>query len=110
MGCDGFGKTLTELCGVRTETCPPGFKTGDPISPPKTGYAGKGMQFLTGVAVDPAGNVWAANNIDFMDEVCLTKVPDETVSTRCGGNGFVVFFGLAKPVRTPVVGSQVRRW
>ncbi|WP_065750645.1 hypothetical protein [Bradyrhizobium paxllaeri] len=107
---NGFGKTLTELCGVRTETCPPGFKTGDPISPPKTGYAGKGMQFLTGVVVDPAGNVWAANNIDLMDEVCLTKTPDETLSTRCGGNAFVVFFGLAKPVRTPVVGSQVRRW
>ncbi len=107
---NGFGKTLTELCGVRTETCPPGFKTGDPISPPKAGYAGKGMQFLTGVAVDPAGNVWAANNIDLMDEVCLTKVPDEAVSTRCGGNGFVVFFGLAKPVKTPVVGSQVRSW
>ncbi|MGE3869825.1 MAG: hypothetical protein AB7F51_09960, partial [Pseudorhodoplanes sp.] len=51
---NGFGKTLTQLCGVRTETCPPGFKTGDPISPPKTGYAGKGMQFLTGVVVDPA--------------------------------------------------------
>lgn len=107
---NGFGKTLTELCGVRTETCPPGFKTGDPISPAKTGYAGKGMQFLTGVVIDPAGNVWAANNIDLMDEVCLTKVPDEAVSTRCGGNGFVVFFGLAKPVRTPVVGSQVRGW
>lgn len=107
---NGFGKTLTELCGVRTETCPPGFKTGDPISPAKTGYAGKGMQFLTGVVVDPAGNVWAANNIDLMDEVCLTKIPDEAVSTRCGGNGFVVFFGLAKPVRTPVVGSQVRGW
>ncbi|MCW5892413.1 MAG: hypothetical protein KIT14_17975 [bacterium] len=107
---NGFGKTLTQLCGVRTETCPPGFETGDPISPPRTGYAGKGMQFLTGVVVDPAGNVWAANNIDLMDEVCLTKVPDETLSTRCGGNGFVVFFGLAKPVRTPVVGSQVRGW
>ena len=107
---NGFGKTLTQLCGVRTETCPSGFKTGDAISPPKTGYAGKGMQFLTGVVVDPAGNVWAANNIDLMDEVCLTKTPDETVSTRCGGNAFVVFFGLAKPVRTPVVGSQAKGW
>jgi len=107
---NGFGKTLTQLCGVRTETCPPGFKIGDAISPPKTGYAGKGMQFLTGVVVDPAGNVWAANNIDLMDEVCLSKTPDETLSTRCGGNGFVVFFGLAKPVRTPVIGSQAKRW
>jgi hypothetical protein len=65
---------------------PSGFTTGAPISPPKTGYAGKGVQFLTGVAVDPAANVWAANNIDLRDEVCLTKVPDETLSTRCGGN------------------------
>ncbi len=107
---NGFGKTVTELCGVRTDTCPPGYQTGDPISPPKTGYAGKGMQFLTGVVIDPAGNVWVANNIDLMDEVCITKVPDEAVSTRCGGNGFVEFFGLAKPVKTPVVGGQVRGW
>jgi hypothetical protein len=107
---NGFGKTVTELCGVRTETCPPGYKTGDPISPPKTGYAGNGMQFLTGVVIDPAGNVWVANNIDLMDEVCIKKVPDEAVSTRCGGNGFVEFFGLAKPVKTPVVGGQVRAW
>jgi len=107
---NGLGKTVTELCGVRTETCPPGYKTGDPISPPKTGYAGKGMQFLTGVVIDPAGNVWIANNIDLMNEVCIERVPDEAVSTRCGGNGFVEFFGLAKPVKTPVVGGQVRGW
>jgi hypothetical protein len=25
---------ITELCGVRTESCPPGMKTGDQISPP----------------------------------------------------------------------------
>jgi hypothetical protein len=30
---------LTELCGVRTETCPPGMKTGDEIGPP-SGYGG----------------------------------------------------------------------
>ena len=108
---NGFGKTVTELCGARTETCPPGYKTGDPISPPKTGYAGKGMQFLTGVVIDPAGNAWVANNIDLMDEVCIKQVPDESLSTRCGGNAFVEFFGVAKPVKTPVVaGSQVRGW
>jgi hypothetical protein len=107
---NGFNKTVTELCGVRTETCPPGYKTGDPISPPKTGYAGKGMQFLTGVVVDPAGNVWVANNIDLMDETCIEKNPDEAKSTRCGGNAFVEFFGLAKPVKTPVIGGQVRGW
>lgn len=52
----------------------------------------------------------AADGIDLMDEVCLAKIPGETVSMRCGGDGFAVFFGLAKPVRTPVIGSQVRRW
>jgi DNA-binding beta-propeller fold protein YncE len=107
---NGFGKTVTELCGARTETCPPGYKTGDPISPPKTGYAGKGMQFLTGVVIDPAGNAWVANNIDLLDEVCIKQIPDESLSTRCGGNAFVEFFGVAKPVKTPVVGGQVRGW
>ena len=28
------GGGITELCGARTETCPPGMKTGDAISPP----------------------------------------------------------------------------
>jgi hypothetical protein len=25
-------------------------------------------------------------------------------STRCGGNGFTVFYGMAKPVRAPQIG------
>jgi hypothetical protein len=32
------------------------------------------------------------------------KVPEPALSTRWGGNGAVVFFGLAKPVRTPLIG------
>ncbi|HEX3216441.1 MAG TPA: hypothetical protein VHR67_06245, partial [Aestuariivirgaceae bacterium] len=28
----GAHAPIVELCGVRTETCPPGFKTGDQIS------------------------------------------------------------------------------
>jgi hypothetical protein len=32
-------------------------------------------------------------------------VPDPALATRFGGNGVVVFFGLAKPVaRTPLIG------
>ena len=92
---NGFGKTVTELCGARTDNCPPGYKTGDTISPPKTGYVGKGMQYLTGIVVDPAGNVWVANNIDHMNEACFARPPDEALATRCGGNGFVEFYGLA---------------
>jgi hypothetical protein len=45
---------ITELCGVRTETCPPGMKTGDAISPPG-GYKGGGMQLLVDIrSIPPA--------------------------------------------------------
>lgn len=44
-----------------------------------------------------------ANNWDLADQD-LKKIPDPALSTRFGGNGFVLFFGLAKPVRTPLVG------
>ena len=100
---NAMGRSITELCGVRTATCPPGLKTGDPISPPG-GYIG-GLQIITDVAVDPAGNIWVANNWDQPDQGFKT-VPDPALSTRFGGNGFVVFFGLAKPVHTPLIGPN----
>jgi hypothetical protein len=95
------GRSVTHLCGARPANCPPGTKTGDPISPPG-GYIG-GLQIITDVAIDPAGNVWVANNWDRPDEG-FKKVPDPALSTRFGGNGTVVFFGLARPVRTPLIG------
>jgi hypothetical protein len=58
---NSIGKSTTELCGVRTETCPPGMKTGDAISPPG-GFVGGNMDELVDVAIDPAGNVWVTNN------------------------------------------------
>ncbi len=99
---NGFGHTVTELCGASPETCPPGTKTGDPISP-SGGYIGGMQTVITDVAIDPAGNVWVANNWDRPDEG-FKKVPEPALSTRFGGNGVVVFFGLAKPVRTPLIG------
>jgi len=95
------GRSITQLCGVRTESCPPGATTGAPISP-AGGYTG-GLQIITDVAIDPAGNVWVANNWNRPDEG-FKAVPDEALSTRFGGDGAVVFFGLAKPVRTPLIG------
>jgi streptogramin lyase len=95
------GRSVTHLCGARSANCPPGTKTGDPISPPG-GYIG-GLQIITDVAIDPAGNLWVANNWDRPDEG-FKKVPEPALSTRFGGNGTVVFFGVAKPVRTPLVG------
>jgi len=92
---------ITELCGARTENCPPGFKTGDPISPPG-GYVGGGLEMQTDLAIGPAGDVWVMGNWQDIDS-CF---PDagEAVSTRCGGNGVTVFFGMAKPVRAPQIG------
>jgi hypothetical protein len=95
------GGGIVELCGARTETCPPGMKTGDVLSPPG-GYKGGGMVMLVDSVVDPAGNVWATNN--WQDPAACYAKAAEGSSTRCGGQGFTVFYGLAKPVQAPLIG------
>ncbi|HZT20379.1 MAG TPA: hypothetical protein VFA23_13315 [Dongiaceae bacterium] len=97
----GAQSPIVELCGVRTENCPPGMKTGDQISPPG-GYVGGGLQMQTDLAIGPAGDVWVMNNWQDIDS-CF-GVPPEELSTRCGGQGVVIFFGMAKPVRAPQIG------
>jgi hypothetical protein len=92
---------ITQLCGARPENCPPGFKTGDQISPPG-GYVGGGLQMQTDLAIGPAGDVWVMNNWQDIDS-CFGN-PNEALSTRCGGQGVVIFFGMAKPVRAPQIG------
>ena len=92
---------ITQLCGARTENCPPGMKTGDQISPPG-GYVGGGLQMQTDLAISPSGDVWVMNNWQDIDS-CFGD-PDEALSTRCGGQGVVVFFGMAKPVLAPQIG------
>ena len=92
---------IVQLCGFRTENCPPGIKTGDAISPPG-GYVGGGLQLQVDVGIGPAGDVWVTNN--WQDYPSCFGKPDESVSTRCAGEGVVVFFGMAKPVRTPMIG------
>jgi len=92
---------IAHLCGARPENCPPGMKTGDPISPP-SGYVGGGLQMQTDLAVDPAGDVWVMNNWQDLDSCFGT--PNEALSTRCGGQGVTIFFGMAKPVRAPQIG------
>jgi hypothetical protein len=49
-----------------------------------------------------AGNVWVMNNWQDIDSCIGT--PKEALSTRCGGQGVVVFYGMAKPVRAPQIG------
>jgi hypothetical protein len=97
----GAQSPIVQLCGVRTENCPPSMKTGDKISPPG-GYVGGGLQMQTDLAIDPAGNVWVMNNWQDIDS-CFGK-PPEALSTRCGGQGVTVFYGMAKPVRAPQIG------
>jgi hypothetical protein len=99
----GANSPIVQLCGVRTENCPPGMKTGEQISPPG-GYVGGGLQMQTDLAVDPAGNVWVMNNWQDIDS-CF-GVPDEVLSTRCGGQGVTIFYGMAKPVRAPQIGPS----
>src|SRR5271155_235078 len=97
----GASGQLAHLCGVRTENCLPGMKTGDPISPP-LGYVGGGLQMEVDVDIDPAGNVWVTNNWQDIDS-CI-GIPAEALSTRCAGQGVVVFYGMAKPVHVPLIG------
>jgi len=105
---------ISELCGINPAARPPGKRLGDPISPP-TGYTvpsagsqvllhngdplygyGVGAQpsfaplmRLTNVVIDQAGNIWALNNWkpDFDIDVCCNP----------GGDGAVIFVGLAPP-------------
>ena len=92
---------IVELCGYRIKTCPPGLKTGDAISPPE-GYLGGGLQLQVDIGIGPAGDVWVTNN--WQDPASCFGRPVGSASTRCGGQGVVVFYGMAKPVRTPLIG------
>jgi hypothetical protein len=77
------------------------MKTGDQISPPD-GFVGGGLQMQTDLAIDPAGNVWVIDNRQDINS-CYGNPPEE-LSTRCGGQGVTIFYGMAKPVRAPQIG------
>jgi hypothetical protein len=113
-----FRGRLTKLWGIHA---PPGHNVGEPISPP-TGYtvptAGSEVLLHTGVplygygsppgppcfipmmrqtalGIDQAGNIWSINNWK----------PDfgiDTVGGNPGGDGIVIFVGLAAPPTTQV--------
>ena len=69
---------------------------------------------------DDSGQVWLAYvkpevlkseySVDGHDDTfremgqALEKLADEAASTRCGGQGVVIFYGTAKPVRAPQIG------
>jgi hypothetical protein len=77
------------------------MQTGDAISPP-TGYVGGGLQLAVDISIGPAGDVWVTNNWQ-QYPAALGRV-DEALQTLGAGQGVVVFHGMAKPVKTPLVG------
>ena len=70
-----------------------------------------GFTNATDLDIGPAGDVWVMNNWQDIDS-CF-GVPPEALSTRCGGQGVTVFFGMAKPVRAPQIGpaqQAIAKW
>jgi hypothetical protein len=74
------------------------------ISPPD-GYLGGGLQMLTDIGIGPAEDVWVADKWQLIDSCYpIPLETSEALSTQCGGQGLTVFYGMAKPVRTPQIG------
>lgn len=104
---------VAKICGTAVKGCPPNASLGTPISPPSgytlpsggsqvllsNGYPLYGpnsapdfhpLMRMTAGHIDRAGNLWVTNNWK------PSLLIDAT--TNPGGDGMVVFIGLAKPV------------
>jgi hypothetical protein len=88
------GQRVSELCGIKPMRCPPGTRTGQPLSP-RSGYGFDGLVRNTSVEIDPSGNVWITNNWK------LRPLPRKNP----GGYQMVVYIGVAGPLRTPLIGT-----
>ncbi|WP_264563748.1 hypothetical protein [Flavobacterium sp. N3904] len=92
-------RSVVLMAGNNTQGHPAGTKPGDVIH----SFTGGSIQMLTDVAIDPAGNVWAANN--WNDAIAATsKDPKRSISTWGGGSGLTIIYGVAAPVKSPRIG------
>ncbi|MDI1289600.1 MAG: hypothetical protein PSX37_06585 [bacterium] len=106
---------VSRLCGAAARSCPTGMKAGDPMTP-RTGYTlpsggssvrlhsgeqlygalgprtFKPLMRATSTQVDAAGNLWVTNN--WKPEGLI-----DTAGGNPGGDGIVVFVGVASPVQ-----------
>jgi hypothetical protein len=98
-----FGRCVVLMAGDDTKGHPAGTKPGDVIHVFRSGS----IQILTDVVIDPAGNAWVANNWNNLDAVASPD-PIRSTSTWGGGTGFNVIYGVAAPVKPPLMG-QVRQ-
>ena len=92
-------RAVVLMAGVDTKGHP-GAKTGDVIHK----FQGGSIQMLTDVAIDPAGDVWAANNWN-LPEAALGDPPINATSTWGSGSGFTFIYGVAAPVKPPRIGK-----
>ena len=95
-----FGRGVILMAGENTAGHPAGTKAGDVIHQ----FQSASIQMITEVAVDPAGNVWAANNRNDQAAV-MAYNPARPTSTWGGGSGITVIYGVAAPVKTPLIGT-----
>jgi hypothetical protein len=98
-----WGRSAALLAGDNTAGHPPGTKAGDVIHIFQSGT----IQMVTDVAIDPAGNVWVANNWNKL-EAAAGPDPARPTSTWGGGSGFTVIYGVAAPVKPPRMGKVQR--
>jgi hypothetical protein len=99
-----WGRSAALLAGDNTAGHPPGTKAGDVNHIFQSGS----IQMVTDVSIDPAGNVWVANNWNKL-EAAASPDPSRPTSTWGGGSGFTVIYGVAAPVQPPRMG-KVRRY
>jgi hypothetical protein len=91
-----WARSVTLLAGDDTKGHPAGTKAGDVIHMFQSGS----IQMVTDAAIDPAGNVWAANNWNLL-EAAAGENPARPTSTWGGGSGITVIYGVAAPVKPP---------
>jgi hypothetical protein len=95
-----WGRSAALLAGDDTKGHPAGTKAGDVIHIFQSGS----IQMVTDVSIDPAGNVWVANNWNSL-EAAAKPDPSRPTSTWGGGSGFTVIYGVAAPVKPPRMGK-----
>jgi uncharacterized protein (TIGR03000 family) len=88
------------MAGAEPKGHPAGTKPGDVIHVFRSGS----IQLLTDVNIDPAGNVWAANNWND-PRAAAQPDPPSRISTWGGGSGLTVIYGVAAPVQPPRMGK-----
>ena len=87
------------LAGDDTKGHAEGARAGDLIHR----FTGGSIQMITDVAIDPAGDVWAANNWNSINAATADH-PAFATSTWGGGSGLTVIYGVAAPVKPPRMG------